>query len=207
MYRSNPSRLFPAIILTLVVISLIIGLVTVARSMFADRAPEEDEDSAVITPSEQLTTVTANRSVQMTIRGPIVANEEHRSYRVNISPQARIYTVYKGYLDSVVKNQRFDNNNQAYEEFVYALDKAAFTKEGELTEEEASDIRGICATGQVYEFELFDGDTRLQRYWTSTCKGSPGTLGASVRQVANLFTAQIPEDVDYDTRFGSRLLF
>ncbi|PID30158.1 hypothetical protein CR983_03095 [Candidatus Saccharibacteria bacterium] len=205
MYRSS-SRIFPAIILTLVVVALIIGLVIVGRSIFGATKPETEETEG-ITPQEELLTVNASRAVRMTIRGPIVADEEFRSYRVSVSPNARKYTVYKGYLDGVQKQRAYDNNTQAYEEFVYALDKAALTKKGRYTEEEASDIRGICATGRVYEYELLDGSSVLQRYWTSTCKGSPGTLGASADQLTALFTAQIPDKVDYKKHFGGGLSF
>jgi hypothetical protein len=52
---------------------------------------------------------------------------------------------------------------------------------------------GICATGRVYEYEIIDGDTTVKRLWTSTCKGSPGSLKASADQLTNLFVAQIPD--------------
>jgi hypothetical protein len=56
-----------------------------------------------------------------------------------------------------------------------------------------NDTRGICATGLVYEFEVTDADSTVKRLWTSTCKGSPGSLKASVTQVKNLFLSQIPD--------------
>ena len=204
MYRSKSARIFPIIIFVAVAAALIFGLVTVGRYMFAGNDNNPDAVSKVEQARDELLTINADRSVRMTIRGPIVGDENFRTYAVSISPSERLYTTYKGYRDSVKQRETFDNNTPAYEEFVYALDKAAFTKTGKFTEEEASDIRGICATGRVYEYEIFDGNSRLQRYWTSTCKGSPGTFGASVEQVTDLFSAQVPDaKLEYKSQFNS----
>lgn len=191
MYRSNSTRIFPIIIIIVVVVALIFGLVTVGRQLFS-KGNKSDTESAQAKASEQLRTVDAGRSVRMTIRGPIVANEDFRSYQVTVSPSTRTYTVYKGYLDSVDSTKSYDNNTAAYTQFVYALDKAAMTKEGKYAEKEAGDLRGICATGKVYQYEILNADTAINTFWTSTCKGSPGTFGASVDQVTNLFVTQIP---------------
>lgn len=189
MYRSNSARIVPIIIFVVVSLALILGLVAVGRYIFGGGSATTDD--TVVQARDELLTVNVDRSVHMTIRGPIVADENFRTYQVVVSPAEREYTVYSGYRDEVVSRDTFGNNTRAYEQFVYALDKAAMTKPGKYTESEASDIRGICATGRVYEFELYDGDNQIQRYWTSTCGGSPGTLGASVQQITNLFSAQI----------------
>ena len=194
MYRSSDNRIFPMILIAVVVIALVAGLVTVGRYLFSGNGGDEQTQSRQEIASEQLTTATADSSVRMTIRGPLVADENFRSYRISVSPDSRDYAQYSGYLDDQLEAKSYQNNRQAYVQFVHALDKAALTKEGRYTEEEASDLRGICATGLVYEFEILDAGEVKQNYWTSTCKGSPGTFGASVEQVKSLFRAQIPED-------------
>ncbi len=192
MYRNNSARAVPIIIFVIVAAALIFGLVMVGRYIFGGSS--SGADSATISQArEQLLEVTADRSIQMTIRGPIVANEDFKTYDVTISPNERSYTAYTGYKDTVVSDDTLGNNTPAYEQFVYALDKAAFTKTGSYTESEASDLRGICATGRVYEFTLYNDTEALQHYWTSTCKGSPGTLGANLQQVLSLFFAQVPD--------------
>ena len=194
MYRSSDNRIFPMILIAVVVIALVAGLVTLGRYLFSGSGRSEEEQSRQEVAREQLTTVNEDRSVRMTIRGPLVADEEFRSYRISVSPSERVYAKYSGYLDRNLEQQDYDNNRQAYVQFVHALDKAAMTQEGKYTEEEASDLRGICATGLVYEFEILSENSVQQRYWTSTCKGSPGTFGASVDQVKGLFRSQIPDD-------------
>lgn len=197
MYRSNSARVVPLIIFAVVAAALIFGLVTVGRYIFG--GTRNDAEQSVIDQSrDELLTVDTGRMVRMTVRGPIVAEEEFRTYEIAVSPNDRVVSVYTGYREAVQERERLVNNTPAYEEFVYALDKAAFTKPGRYSDSEASDVRGICATGRVFEYELFDDDVRLQRYWTSTCKGSPGTLGADTAQVTNLFIAQIPDDIDFD---------
>ena len=190
MYRSNSARVVPIVILAVVTIALILGLVTVGRYIFGGSASTTADDTEQT--RDQLLTVNIDRSMVMTIRGPIVGDENFLTEEVNISSSSRTYTLFNGYKDRVQDQTTLSNNTAAYEQFVYALDKADITAPGRYTASEASDLRGICATGRVYEFGLYDGSARLQWYWTSTCKGSPGTLGASVDQVVNLFTKQIP---------------
>lgn len=189
MYKSNSARVVPLIIFIVVSIALILGLIAVGRYIFGGATRSDDE--SISQARDELLTVNVDRSARMTIRGPIVADENFRTYEVIVSPTERLYSVYNGYRDDLDSRERLSNNTRAYEQFVYALDKAALTKPGKYTESEASDLRGICATGRVYEFALYDEEEQIQRYWTSTCSGSPGTLGASVQQVTNLFSAQL----------------
>lgn len=204
MYRNRSNRIFPIIIILVVLIALVAGLVTVGRYIFSSNTGEKSqEETKQDIERKSLTTVDANRSVRMTVRGPIVANQEFRSYRISVSPSQNSYTVYKGYLDSVDSNKSYDNNTQAYEQFVYALDKADMTKPGKSSERQSSDLRGVCATGKIFLYEIVDGANVVHSYWTSTCKGSPGTFGASVNQVTNLFVNQIP---DLDNTFTQQQL-
>lgn len=194
------------ILIAVVVIALVAGLVTVGRYLLNSAGRDDGAaESAQQQARDELVTVGSDRSVRMTIRGPIVADEEFRTYRISASPNSRVYVKYEGYLGEELDRKSYDNNTEAYEQLVHALDKAAMTEPGEYTEEEASDLRGICATGRVYEFEILAGNEVQNRYWTSTCKGSPGTFGANVQQVGGLFRTQIPEDELDLGNTGSRL--
>ena len=126
------------------------------------------------------------------MRGPIVSNENFRSYRVTISPEERDITTYEGYLEKVIETKKFDNNNRAYEELVHALDKRRMM-DGRVLTEEQNDLRGICASGQIYQFDtLVNGET-VRSLWTSDCDGSKGSATANVSEVINMFLNQIPE--------------
>ena len=192
MQRRKGTRLFPLFI-TLVVIALVIAVVvSLVRSFFAGDN-KATETSQVAENQNGLLNTADNRSVKMTVRGPIVANEEFTSYSVEVSPGERSLNVYKGYEEDRVDGKHFTNNEKAYEQFVYALDKANMMK-GEVPSDDAeNDLRGICATGYVYEFSILENDESQKRLWTSTCSGSKGTLDASKDQLSNLFLTQIPD--------------
>jgi len=189
MYRGNSSRIFPIILVLVIIAIVIVVLVSVGRAVFFGGG------SAQIEPDpgrEALLSTDAGSSVSMTVRGPIVANEEFNTYRITVSPNNRNMTVYAGYLERVTETKELGNNTRAYEEFVYALDKANYMR-GEAATGEDDDTRGICATGRVYEFAVMDSESTVKRLWTSTCDGSPGSFRASVEQVGELFWNQIPD--------------
>lgn len=193
MYNGNRSRIFPVILVLIVVAIAIAALVSVGRAIFGGDDPAAQ--SQVDVGRDALLTISSDRSVRMTVRGAIVADENFRSYRVTVTPGNRTLTTYKGYLESSIATKRYGNNNKAYEEFVYALDKANYMK-GEALTGDKDDTRGICATGQVYEYEVLEGTNVVKRLWTSTCKGSPGSFKASISQVEGLFLNQIPASKD-----------
>jgi hypothetical protein len=111
---------------------------------------------------------------------------------VTISPEERDITTYGGYLENVLETKKFNNNNRAYEELVHALDKRRMM-DGRVLAEEQNDLRGICASGQIYQFEtLVNGET-VRSLWTSDCDGSKGSATANVSEVIDMFLKQIPE--------------
>jgi type II secretory pathway pseudopilin PulG len=186
-YRS--SRIFPIALVIVIIIIAITALVSVARVVLSSGST--DNTTQVDASREALLDTSADRTVTMTARGPIVANEEFRSYQIDISASNRTIKTYSGYLGKVIDQNALGNNVASYAEFVHALDKADLTK-GSQFESDQNDTRGICATGSVYKFEILNADKVVKDLWTSTCKGSSGSLDASVVQLTNLFIAQIP---------------
>lgn len=198
MYRSNTSRFVPIILIAIAVVVVVIILIIVGRGIFAGQTGSGINSKAQQEASESgLLTLDVNRSVEMFVRGPIVADENFQSYSIVVSPESRVYRTYSGYSDKIVSEKSYANTMQAYEQFVYALDKANFTQPGKQSKAaDADDTRGICATGQLTQFTLKDGGDNTYQAWTSDCSGSPGTFGASLSQVSNLFTNQIPSLVN-----------
>ena len=196
MYKGNSSRVVPVIIVMIVVFIAIFALVLLGQAIFSGK----DKSPAVVDSSQQdLLNTAATRSVRMTVRGPIVADENFRSYQVTVTPASRSLATYSGYLDNQKQLKELGNNVRAYEELVFALDKANMVK-GVQLKDEADDTRGICATGNVYEFDVISEGKSVKHLWTSTCKGSPGSFKASVSQVKSLFLGQIPNS---DSLVGS----
>lgn len=190
MSRYSKNRILPTILAIVVIIVAIAGLVGLARLLFAGgestaKVPETN------VPREALLTTADGSSVTMNVRGPIVAEENFRSFQITVAPNSREVQTFTGYLDQVIDQETLPNNVSAYTQFVYALDKANLTKGTQLPDE-ANDIRGICATGRITQFIVTRDGEPVQTLWTSTCGGSKGSLRASVDQLSQLFTRQIP---------------
>lgn len=198
MQRNNGAKFFPLIIIIVIAALLIAAVVSIGRAVFNSDSSTTETPAAVDRSREALLNTSTGRSVQMTVRGPIVAQEDFTSYRVAVSNSERSMKVYKGYLEEETNGKTLGNNTQAYEQFVYALDKANMMKSS-ATEPEAeaeNDLRGICARGYVYEYAVVSGGNEVKKLWTSTCDGSKGTLVASKDQLSQLFLAQIPGSND-----------
>ncbi len=192
MANLRTSRIFPVILTIIVIIVAIAGIVGLVRLLFTGSTAPSDAapDQATIIQQNLLNT-NDGRAVSMTVRGPIVADEDFRSYRITIAPNLRQIQTFTGYLDAQTDEQSFSNNVTAYTEFVYALNKANLVA-GKQLEGEKNNLNGVCATGRVYEFNLLNAGTSDAMFWTSTCGGSKGSLRASVSQVSELFLNQIP---------------
>ena len=189
MSRYSKNRILPAILAIVIIIVAIAGLVGLGRLLFAGSSKPKTPEVNIS--KEALLTTTAGSSVTMSVRGPIVANENFRSYQVTVSPTSREVKTFSGYLDTVIDEDALDNNVAAYTEFVNALDKANLT-ETKQVESEATNLEGICATGRLTQFTIRRDGEPVQTLWTSTCSGSRGTLRANVEQLSQLFTRQIP---------------
>lgn len=190
-YRS--SRILPTILTLVIIIIAIAGLVALARFLFfSGNTKSTNEVSQVDINRSALLTSTDGSSVTMSVRGPIVADENFHSYQISVSPSSRQIKTFNGYLDTVVDQKDLSNNVAAYEQFVHALDKANLPLGTQLPDDK-NDVRGICATGRVFEYTIYKEGRPVQMLWTSTCSGSKGSLKASVQQVSDLFVNQIPD--------------
>lgn len=188
-YRT--SKKLPTILTVIIIIVAIVAIVSIVRLIFFSGSNPEAADTS----RDQLLSSAEGNAVSMTVRGPIVADENFRSYRISVSPSSRTITTYTGYLDAVLDRQTLTNNVAAYEEFTHALNKANMVA-GEPFTGDRNDVRGICATGRVYEFSLLSGGDVTETLWTSTCSGSKGSLRANTDQLTQLFRAQIPDSRD-----------
>jgi hypothetical protein len=187
-YRS--SRIVPIILVVVIIIIAIAALVSLARVVFFSGS-STTTTTKVDTSRDALLNTSDGHSVTMTVRGPIIADEKFRSYKIDISPSQRIIKTYSGYLQTVLDQNALGNNVASYDEFVHALDKANLTKGTQFVDAK-NDTRGICATGIVYDFKIIEDGKAVKDLWTSTCRGSSGSLDASVTQLTNLFIRQIP---------------
>lgn len=198
MYRGSTPRIVPIIIIIVVVALVIAGLVAVGRMVIGGTGDSSDSSNSTASISKAVLDTTAGRSVRWTVRGPIVADEDFRSYQITVGPSERTYIVYSGYLERVISSKTYGNNTRAYEEFVYALDNANISK---MRSTDTNDLRGVCATGGIaYRFETLEDDEADQSLWSSTCSESKGSMASDPLKIHALFVNQIP---DFESQFNS----
>lgn len=184
-------RFLPIILIVVVIIIAVLILVSVLRSVFLSSDDKKPDQNINVIQNSLLNTE-ADRSVRLVVRGPIVADEDFSSYRITVSPSSRVAQSFSGYLNELKEEKSLGNNTRAYEEFVHALHLADLDR-GVQFEGDRNDIRGVCATGRVYEFSFLKDDKVSSTLWTSTCSGSPGSLKANAEQLTSLFMNQIPD--------------
>lgn len=189
------SKIFPIILVILIVVFAIFVLVSVGKMVFkaSEKAPKDQVTTSQTTPRDELLSTEADHAVRVTVRGQIVANENFRSYQVTITPNERRMSVYKSYLSELVDSISLGNNVPAYTEFVYALDKAGFSRSKPLPTE-SDNVLGVCASGTLVEFDILKNGESIYHVWTSSCSGSKGSLGVNESSLRDLFLKQIPDN-------------
>jgi len=172
----------------LVVVLVIVGIGYVGRLLFfSGGAANSKTDSG----QSSLVSTNADRAVRLSVRGPIVADEDFRSYSIQITPNDRVLTLSNGYLNQSFDNITLGNNIPAYEQFVYALNNAGMMSGTELTGSN-NDTRGICATGRLYEFQILKAGKSEKMLWATSCSSSDASETGSVSTLTELFKDQIP---------------
>ncbi|MDO4901985.1 MAG: hypothetical protein Q4A21_00260 [bacterium] len=190
-------RLAPILLIIAIAIFSIALIVSLGRMMFGGDGEQTQQETSTEVKDESVEQLLKNeegRSVKMTVRGPITAREDSKYYTVDVSNSARSLKTYKGYqFTDVIDKLDLPNDAKAYDEFIFALNKANMMK-GKQFVGEADDLRGVCATGHVYDFAILkDGEVK-KHLWTSTCEGAKGSLAANKDQLQNLFISQIPNN-------------
>lgn len=190
------SRFIPIILVIIITIVAVAAVIAIGRSLLGGGNSDQRQNEEVEVVDEGKAALLSNdysRSVRLTVRGPIVADETFRSYRITVAPDARDMITYEGYLEKQIDAKNLNNNHRAYDEFVHALDKRNMMTENKKAKDVDPDLRGICATGKIYQFETLLAGEPVKMLWTSDCDGSPGTAGANVQEILDMFMKQIPD--------------
>lgn len=127
--------------------------------------------------------------MRLTVSGPIIADTQFQSYEITVGRDETSIVTRQGYENNVIQRRTYGNNQEAYTNFLRALDYAGFTKGN--TKSTAKDERGACASGDRFVMEIKDGNSQKQRYWTTSCSGL-GTFKGNTATVRRLFGNQIP---------------
>jgi len=176
-------------LIVIIVIVAVAAIFSLGQSMFGGNKPSKEK---INYGKQAITQTESTNAVRMSVRGPIVASENFHSYDITISPNGRNMTTYVGYVGKQVQSKQYTNDRQAYEQLAYALDRAGMMNDFPLTGS-ANDMRGICATGYVYQFEVLSQSNSIQSLWTTSCRSVKGSLTATRSVLSDLFQKQIPD--------------
>lgn len=168
--------------LIVIVIAVIVGSVLI-RNILDDIKINNKNTSSLKSITEQLK---ENSIIRLIIDGPVIADENHQSMQIDITPKSRVVTLYKTYNNTVFKQTKYENNQKAFEAFALALDRAGFT----ATQGDAK-YAGECALGRVYHLEFLQGEKTAQDLWTTSC-ATTRTFGGNMAAALALFQKQIP---------------
>lgn len=162
-------------------------LLLAGRSNRGDKQPER-----VATQQKQLYDYASSSDAKAvyTLQGHIVGDDEYRSIRITVARDYRRIDVLAGYTDRVIKSKTFENDQAAFDVFLRALDHANYTK---TRKTDITDERGVCPIGYRYIYAMKDGDTEVQRTWSTSCGGKFGTSATNADTVRRLFQRQITD--------------
>lgn len=130
--------------------------------------------------------------VQYVIEGPIKASETHQSIQITISPTSRQINILTGYQGQVTSSKIYENNSDAYGEFLAALARANFTK----VRESAKDLNptAVCPLENRSHYQIIQNGQYQMDLWSASCVS--GSFAGNIPLTAALFQLQIP---DYKT--------
>ena len=193
MRRGQPTKLGTVLLVIIVAVVIIGGIAWVGRTLFNN----ESKPSEVNAGQKLLDEPNAQMAVRMSTRGPVNASENHYSIVMTVSVGQRRITTFQGYNGAVIRDEKLNNTQAAFDDFIAALNRAGFMKESPSDEPN----QGICATGQLIFFEVFEYVTddngnvtekSAKKLWTTTCDKLNGDFAGMLTNVINLFKTQIP---------------
>ncbi|HVV25503.1 MAG TPA: hypothetical protein VHC21_00515 [Candidatus Saccharimonadales bacterium] len=188
--RENPYlRYFIGFLVTIgLIILLIVLLFTGGGNKNNNNQPSTSSRPKTV--DELAAYASTDAVVRLTIDGPIVADQNHQAVQVTVGQDDVTYSQVQGYQGTVANQQSFVNNQNAYSNLLYALGHAGFLK-GDSSKALANE-KGYCPTGNRYVFELIEDGQDVQRYWATSCGGTPKTYKGNLNLTLTLFQAQVP---------------
>lgn len=174
------------------------GLFSIARSIFDSSSDSNNSNPASQQIIDEDVRLTSQASYYLD--GRIVANSEHRSYRIDVSSNVVSMKVYSSYGQQIIRENTYRNTSEAYSSFIASLDNLGVEQRvrGTTTEDDYAE-EGKCPGGFRYIVELDD----TIRRWTTNCDDVAGTAGFNMNAVKSLFQRQVPdyealiEDIDF----------
>lgn len=133
-------------------------------------------------------------SVSMTTNGVLNGEDIHQAIRITVSDNARTIDILSGYEQNVTSSQTFPNTQQAYDDFLQAIQVAGFTDSRITTEKY---MFGACPTGFTYTYNLSDIKGNVSNLWGTDCSNGDGTMAGDGSLIQQLFQNQISDYLNF----------
>ena len=184
------SRIRWIVVIAITIIALILitwGLFTIASNIFRGNG---DEQVDIVQVDADRSTVQSTSVAAYKVTGPIVANEDQRSYTIVVSANNVTMKTFSNFGKTLIAEVSYVNTPIAYESFLSALANADITalRRNASTEFTFED-QGVCARGRKFFVEL---DTNIFR-WSTSCGNKEGNAGFTMSPVSTLFQRQVPD--------------
>lgn len=174
------------LLVVLLIFSLIVGTLVWAINRRGD-TPEQEREVRQTQLTDYANTST---EVRFILRSQINAKEDHRVLQITVGRNYRTATIFEGYNGVVLQSLKLDNTQEAYLQFLAALDNEGYTKTRIADAGVTPD--GACSGGRRGDFEIFQGAEIKQSLWTTSCSNMTGTYGGNAHNTRTLFERQIP---------------
>jgi hypothetical protein len=183
------SRIRWILVVAVAIIALILvtwGLFTIATNIFRGDNGEDVNNAN----STNVQTVETTSVATYEVIGPIVANDDQRSYIISVSQNVVGIKTYKNYGLTLIDEKSYRNTAEAYEFFLSALTNLDVTSlsRNASTEIDFEDL-GVCPTGRKFIVNLDSSTLR----WSTSCNRNDGNAGFNMNAVGNLFRQQVPD--------------
>ena len=109
------------LVITVIILLVLVGwfMFSIARSLFSGTTSNDE----VVVSQEERYNVLGTNTAKLIVDGPIVANEDHRSYEIAVSERVVTMKVFSHYGDELMNEVAYKNSSKAYDSFLEALDK------------------------------------------------------------------------------------
>ncbi len=174
------------ILIGIAILLVIIGFIWLIASL-GNNPREESAPSDV---SRLVDYTDTSAEVRLTMDGKINAREDHRVIQIFVGKDYRSIQIFDGYQGSVLRQESYLNDRDAYNSFLAALQNEGYTLSRAAPR--GIDPLGVCPLGQRYRYDIIDGTETKQSLWNTSCSKSGGTFAGRGSNVRRLFQAQIP---------------
>jgi hypothetical protein len=126
---------------------------------------------------------------KLVIDAPVQADSTHQSVEIDVSNSNVSFTLFNGYQQNAILTQTYANNDDAYANFLLALQNEGYTKGN--TDSKFADERGVCPLGTRNVYSFSDNSNQLMRFWSTSC--GTATFKGKPSSVTTLFKKQVPD--------------